>query len=182
MGSSLSLAIASMLTLLVILAMVWLNRSSSPSAPPPAEMRVDITTPATGDPESLALSPDGQKIVFVAISEGVPRLWVRSLDSVTARPLLETGQAKYPFWSADSRSVGFFADDKLKRVDVQDGSVRALANAPLGNGGAWNGEGAILFSRAALPDLSRGRNWRGRGPVDAFGGGAGQPLVSAISA
>jgi serine/threonine protein kinase len=148
MGSSLSLAIASMLTLFVILAMVWLNRSSSPSAPPPAEMRVDITTPATGDPESLALSPDGQKIVFVAISEGVPRLWVRSLDSVTARPLLETGQAKYPFWSADSRSVGFFADDKLKRVDVQDGSVRALANAPLGNGGAWNGEGAILFSRA----------------------------------
>src|SRR5262249_16040931 len=54
--------------------------------PPAPEMRLDITTPATTSPASLAISPDGQKIAFAAISEGRPRLWVRSLDSVAAKP------------------------------------------------------------------------------------------------
>jgi Tol biopolymer transport system component len=73
---------------------------------------------------------------------------VRSLDSGSARVLLGTEQPQHPFWSPDSRSVGFFADDKVKRVDIQDGSVRALADAPLGDGGTWNADGIILFSRA----------------------------------
>jgi eukaryotic-like serine/threonine-protein kinase len=115
-----------------------------PSAP---EMRVEINTPPTTDPFSLAISPDGQKLVFVANSEGRSRLWLRSLDSVSAQPLAGTDRAWLPFWSPDSRSVGFFADTQLKRIDIGSKSVQALATVGMGGlGGTWNLDGAILFS------------------------------------
>jgi Tol biopolymer transport system component len=126
----------------VAVAVIWALRP----VPPVPEMRLEITTPSTTDPVSLALSPDGQKIVFVATSEGRLRLWVRSLDSVSARPLAGTDNPSFPFWSPDSRSVGFFADGKLKRIDVDGGSIRALANASAGRGGEWNRDGTIIFS------------------------------------
>ena len=114
-----------------------------PSAP---EMRLEITTPPTTDSASLAISPDGQKIVFVATSEGQSKLWLRPLDSTSGRPLSGTDGASFPFWSPDSQSVGFFADAKLKRVDVDRGSVQILADAPSGRGGAWNRDGTIIFT------------------------------------
>src|SRR5262245_37211543 len=76
--------------------------------PPATEVRFDIQTPATTDPWSLAISPDGQKIVFVATSEGRSKLWLRRLDSASSEPLPETDGATAPFWSPDSRSVAFF--------------------------------------------------------------------------
>src|SRR5262249_14125420 len=88
------------------------------SAPTPPEMRFEIPTPPTADPASIAISPDGQKIVFVATSEGQSKLWVRPLDSVSGRPLAGTNEATFPFWSPDSQYVGFFAEGRLKRVDV----------------------------------------------------------------
>src|SRR5437667_717505 len=106
--------------------------------PPAAEMRVEISTPPTSYPASIAISPDGQKIVFVATSEGQSKLWVRPLDSVSGRVLAGTDDASFPFWSPDSQSVGFFADGKLKRVDFDRGSVQNLTDAPDGRGGAWN--------------------------------------------
>ena len=117
-------------------------------------MRVEINTPPTTDPTSLAISPDGQKIVYVANSEGRSRMWLRSLDSVSARPLTGTDGAQSPFWSPDSRSVGFFADGKLKRIDLDGGSVQTLANAPRGSGGAWNRDGTILFPMFGTPVFS----------------------------
>ena len=133
---------------LALIAAIWAVWASRPPAPA-AEMRVDIATPPTTDPVSLAISPDGQKIVFVATSEGRSRLWLRSLSAASARPLEGTDAASLPFWSPDSRSVGFFADGKLKRIDIDGGSATVLANAPLGQGGAWNRDGAMLF--AATP-------------------------------
>jgi Tol biopolymer transport system component len=125
-------------------ATAWAVWASRPPAQP-AEMRVDIVTPPTTDLESLAISPDGQKVVFVATSDARSRLWVRSLASASARPLEGTDAASFPFWSPDSRSVGFFADGKLQRIDVDGGSVTVLANAVYGRGGAWNADGSILF-------------------------------------
>jgi len=119
------------------------------AAPPPPELRFDIVTPTTTDPASLAISPDGLKIVFVAESEGRSRLWLRSLDSVLARPLAPTEGAALPFWSPDSRSVGFFADTKLKRIDIEGESVQTLANLPRGFGGTWNSSGDILYAPAS---------------------------------
>ena len=114
-------------------------------SPPVAEVRLEISTPPTADPASIAISPDGQKIVFVATSEGQSKLWVRPLDSVSGRALAGTDGASLPFWSPDSQSVGFFAEGKMKRIEVDRGAVQILADAPGGRGGAWNRDGTIIF-------------------------------------
>jgi Tol biopolymer transport system component len=128
-------------TAMAAILVAWTSRRPAPVA----EMRVDITTPPTADLVSLAISPDGQKIVFAGTSEARPRLWLRSLDTASARPLEGTSAASLPFWSPDSRSVGFFADGKLQRVDIDGGSATVLANAPYGRGGSWNRDGVMLF-------------------------------------
>jgi Tol biopolymer transport system component/predicted Ser/Thr protein kinase len=94
-----------------------------------------------------ALSPDGKRIVFEARRvDGKNPLWVRPLDGQTAQPLAGTNGATFPFWSSDSRSVAFFADGKLKKIDASGGPALTLADAPLGRGGSWNQEGVIIFS------------------------------------
>ena len=96
-------------------------RETPPPAPP--ETRAEIVTPATDDPTSFALSPDGRQIVFVASGDGASRLWLRSLAATTAQPLPGTEGATFPFWSPDSRSVGFFAGSALKRLDLGGGAA-----------------------------------------------------------
>ena len=154
-------------------------REAPPPVPP--EMRLEINTPPTTDPVSLAISPDGQKIVFVATEEGRSRLSLRSLDAVSARPLTGTEGASWPFWSPDGRSVGFFADGKLKRIDVDGGQLQNLTDAPSGRGASWNRDGTIIFTpdfssparssvfpqRAVNPLHSRGRSRRNRPVTDS---------------
>ena len=89
----------------------------------------------------MAISPDGQRLVFAASTEGKTQLWIRVMESVAALPVPGTEGAAYPFWSPDSRSLGFFADTKLKRIDIAGGPARVLANASLGRGGSWNSDG-----------------------------------------
>jgi serine/threonine protein kinase len=143
-GSRRWLAWASTLAVIVLSATaigVWLLRPT----PTPPEVRLDIDTPPTND-RSLALSPDGLKIVFAARSEGQSRLSLRALDSPEARPLPGTERATSPFWSPDNRSIGFFADSRLKRIDIAEGSVRTLASTPAPGGGDWGKGGTIVFS------------------------------------
>ena len=94
-----------------------------------------------------AISPDGRRIAFAA---GPPntrgRLWVRSFEASDAQPLPGTEGAAAPFWSPDSRFLGFFADGKLKKIDVTGGMPQALTDAPDGDGGTWSQEGVILFT------------------------------------
>jgi serine/threonine protein kinase/Tol biopolymer transport system component len=135
----------SALAFVSVLAILFSFRPS----PSPPERRVEITTPPTRDPVGIAISPDGTKIAFIATSQGRPKLWVRSLDSVSARPLPGTDGALGPFWSPDSRSLGFFADGKLKRIDIENGLVQALADSDSA-GGSWNQDGVIIFSK--IPD------------------------------
>ena len=120
-----------------------------------AEMRVDIATPPTRDRVSVAISPDGSKIAFVADASGASQLWVRRLDSGAQDPQPGTSAASLPFWSADSRSIGFFADGKLKRLDIDSGAVTVLTNAPNGQGGAWSADGTILFAPVPASPLLR---------------------------
>ena len=108
-------------------------------------LRLEITTPPTTDPTSMAISPDGRTLVFMAELKGVPQLWVRSLDATSLRTLAGTENAARPFWSPDSRSIGFFANGRLKRVDVSSGSVQELGQAAAA-GGSWNQDDTILFS------------------------------------
>jgi Tol biopolymer transport system component len=115
----------------------------------PAKLMVDLVTPPVVDPQDLAsfaLSPDGTRVVATGVIDGRSQLLVRGLDSATSRPLPGTVGGMFPFWSPDGRSLGFFVDGYLRRLDVDAGLVRPLANATVGVGGSWNADGAILFA------------------------------------
>ena len=92
-----------------------------------------------------AVSPDGNRVAWAAVSDGVRRLFVRELRSLDAIPIAGTEGGQQPFWSPDSRALGFFADGKLKRIAVDGGTPVELANAPSGRGGAWGRSGLIVF-------------------------------------
>jgi serine/threonine protein kinase/Tol biopolymer transport system component len=93
------------------------------------------------------ISPDGRMVVFGAIVEGRNRFWVRPLDGVEGRPLMNTAATESPFWSPDSRWLCFFADGKLKRVPLNGtGEAEILADAPQPHGGDWH-DRSIIFSR-----------------------------------
>jgi len=95
----------------------------------------------------LVLSHDGKKIAYVAKStEGVTSLYVRYLDSLQPKKLPGTEDAALPFWSPDDHFLGFFAQGKLKKIDITEGPPQTLADAPAGRGGTWNKDGVILFA------------------------------------
>jgi serine/threonine protein kinase/Tol biopolymer transport system component len=148
-GGRLGWIVAAVFGLMTATVAIW---SFRPAVPTP-ELRVDIATPPTPDPLSLAMAPDGGKVVFVATGGGPSRLWVRSIDSTTSQPLAGTDGALYPFWSPDGHAVGFFAEGKLKRIDLSGGPPQVLAAANGPRGGAWSRDGAILFAPNATGGL-----------------------------
>ena len=94
-----------------------------------------------------SLSQDGRSLAFVATtSNGEDLVWVRSLSSPNAVALSGTTGASYPFWSSDSRHIGFFAGGKLKTIDAGGGPVVTLCDAIGARGGTWNESGVILFA------------------------------------
>jgi len=117
------------------------GRTSAPQLP---TLRLELTTPPTDDP-SVALSPDGRQVAFVANQNQSPVLWVRALDGNDNRALAGSAGATLPFWSPDGQTIAFFAENKLKRIDVANGTVLVIADAPNARGGTWNREGVILF-------------------------------------
>ncbi len=139
-------------------------------APVPPETRTDIVTPATDDPASFALSPDGRQIVFAASGDGTLRLWLRSLGTTTAQPLLGTEGGRNPFWAPDSRSIGFFTDSALKRLDLGAGAPQTVAPASSGTGGTWTTDGFIVFAPSPSSRLMRVSAGGGTAvPVTTFG-------------
>ncbi len=122
------------------------------SAPPGT--RLQITGDDSGPP---AISPDGTTVVFTAVGGGGgKRLWLRRLDEFSARPLLGTDDAGYPFWSPDGRSIGFYAQDKLRRLDLATGSIVTLVDGVTSaRGGTWSKDGVILFEVDYSSPISR---------------------------
>jgi Tol biopolymer transport system component len=100
----------------------------------------------------VALSPDGKTLAMVAYSPqaNTYALWTYEVGGRKAAPLEGTAGASYPFWSPDGKFIGFFADGKLKKIEVSTAQIQALCDAPNGRGGAWNREGIILFTPDAL--------------------------------
>jgi Tol biopolymer transport system component len=116
-----------------------------PAAPP--ERRFDIVTPPEADAGGIALSPDGTNIAYTALSKGVPYLYVRSLENGSVRTLAGTEGAALPFWSPAGDAVAFFAESRLKRVNLATGAIQSLATATLSPaGGSWNSDGTIVFA------------------------------------
>ncbi len=115
------------------------------SVRPPATWMIDAGTNNRGG-LPITISPDGLRLAFVARNvEGKSALWVRPLDATGATVLSGTDGASSPFWSADGRHLGYFADGKLKRVAASGGPSATLASAPDNRNGAW-GRDSILFS------------------------------------
>jgi Tol biopolymer transport system component len=125
---------------------------------PPPEMKVAGV--AQG---ALALSPDGQRIAFVAGDETRSRLAVRDLATGETRALAGTEGATFPFWSPDGGQVAFFAEGRLKKVEAAGGPVQAVCAAHAGRGGSWSRDGVIVFA----PDIT--------GPLARVPAGGGTP-------
>lgn len=120
---------------------------------PPEKATFNLTGDSAGPP---VVSPDGASIVFAATgADGKTALWVRPTNGLEAHALPGTDGAFFPFWSPDSRSLGFFAESKLKTIDLDVGSAQVVCDVPLGRGGAWGPGGVILFSPAPSAALMR---------------------------
>jgi len=120
------------------------SRSIRTIIEPPDKTRLGLTGDAAGPP---VLSPDGSLLAFTATgADGKTSLWIRPMNSLDAHPVADTDGAIFPFWSPDGRSLGFFADSKLKTVDLTGGSAQIICDASLGRGGSWGKNGVIVFS------------------------------------
>jgi eukaryotic-like serine/threonine-protein kinase len=128
----------------IVLFSFWSRRQTTTAR----AVRLALVTPAEASgPNRITISPDGQRVVFIAnTADGKRLLWVRSLESLTAQPLAGTDGAVSPFWSPDSRFVGYFAAGKLLKVDALGGRPQTLCNAEQNRGGTWSANGIILFA------------------------------------
>ncbi|PWT89248.1 MAG: hypothetical protein C5B55_11695 [Blastocatellia bacterium] len=133
--------------LLAALAFIYFNRAISDTSAarltftPPSELAFNDTLH-----DAAVISPDGQKIAFTAISaDGKHMLYVRNLDSSEVKLLPGSENALEPFWSPDSRSVGYGSNGKLKRSDLTGANAQVLCDSPRLTGGTWNKDGVIVF-------------------------------------
>ena len=147
-----------------------------PRTPPAADVLEFSIAPAenshfTGPSPQFAISPDGRHVAFIASSRGVQMLWVRSLATLALRSLPGTENARNPFWSPDSRSVGFFARRRLQTVQVNGGTPVVLCDARIVTnrepGGTWTGNNVIVFGMSDGPLLQVGS-----------GGGTATPVTT----
>jgi Tol biopolymer transport system component len=142
---------------------------------PERVVRFELAAPAAllvvGEPK---LSPDGNHVAFVGVDEkSEAKIWVRSLDTLAARPLAGTegtSSRVRPFWSPDSRHLAFMAEGKLKKVPLDGGPAQKICDAPSGADGTWSEEGTILFDGQPTDPILA---------VDAAGGVA-KPIVSRV--
>ena len=156
----------------------WFAYNYFAHLPKPAPAIVTQLLPPDGDTFALTgnyagppqLSPDGRNLAFVGTDKaGVHRLWIRPLHESKSQLIANTDGVTEPFWSPDSRSVGYFAAGKMYRVEVTGGSPRAVTDAINGRGGSWSPNGTILYA----PNTALGLR------TVADSGGTGQPLGQA---
>jgi serine/threonine-protein kinase len=118
----------------------------------PLVTRTTVTLPTNQELDTvaaafpLAIAPDGRRLAYVARSGGGTLLYLRDLDAFEARPLIATESARYPFFSPDGQTVGFFADGSLKRVSVSGGAPSIICAVPItARSGAWGPDGTIVI-------------------------------------
>jgi eukaryotic-like serine/threonine-protein kinase len=146
------------LAALVAVTLFFVGRRLSEPAPPAPAYRTSLLPPSNHSfvAYDFALSPDGTRLVFSASSpDGVSKLWLKNLATDANTELFGTDGATGPFWSRDSKNIGYFSDNRLNRMDIQTGAVQSLAPAVVGRGGTWSREGQIIFCNAVDKGLSR---------------------------
>jgi Tol biopolymer transport system component len=143
-----------------VAALLWSVISSSPqviaaTVPPPQGTEFYLSP---NSPGPVAVSPDGESIAFSAQDEnGEVLLYLRRLNAPQAQAMSGTVNAAYPFWSPDSRWIGYFnrAEGTLKKIDTYGGPPVTLCEASNGKGGTWNSDGVIVFAPTANGPLHR---------------------------
>ncbi len=145
-------------TAVAAIAATWFVMSlvarPTPTAGP---MVFPVSAPPDTRLEQVVVSPDGQSLAFAAEStDSVSHLWVRRIDSREVRQLKGTAGARDPFWSPDSRFIGFFTEAQLLKIDVSTGVVEQLAATTNTRGGAWNRENRIVFGGESLLEVPAG--------------------------
>ena len=149
-------------------AIAWVRRAPEP----PPVVRFALTLPATlQNVTPPVMSPDGRNIAFAADSGGQSMVWIRPMDAIEAHPLPGTEGVFRPFWSPDSRSIGFIANGKMKKVDIGGGPAQLICDitgpGAAGGDGSWSPEGVILFDGTVNDVLREGSG----------GGGVSKPVV-----
>jgi|KBSSwiStaDraftv2_1062776.scaffolds.fasta_scaffold05980_9 DNA-binding winged helix-turn-helix (wHTH) protein len=163
-------ATAVVVAMAAIVLLVFLRPRTGPDTEPGVLLRFPIAAPRgtllppLAQPISPALSPDGAYLVFRVLQDGAPMLALRATADVESQTLAGTQGGMFPFWSPDGRTIGFFADGKLKRIDRSGGAAQILCDAAMGAGGTWNRHGEILFA----PTMA--------GPLYKVAAGGGAPL------
>jgi eukaryotic-like serine/threonine-protein kinase len=151
--TALRLAIAGAVISLTALAVLAFVHFRETSPPPPATVRFPLDFGADLSPTGtmrFAISPDGRQVAYAAFgADGISRIWLRPLDALTPRvlPGSEIDRNSFAlFWSPDSRSLAYWADRKLKRIDISGGTAQTIADAPTNVlGGSWSRDGIIVF-------------------------------------
>jgi serine/threonine protein kinase/Tol biopolymer transport system component len=138
--------VAAGLALLLIAAATWWRSSR------PVEQTIYYSAPFPFAARAVAVSPNGHTVAVAGYRESERKntLWIYEPGSQEATSLANTDGANFPFWSPDGRSLAFFADGKLKRLELSGGTVQTLCDAPTGRGGTWNKDGQILFTPSGL--------------------------------
>ena len=130
--------------------------------------------------QSMAVAPDGRTVAVIGRqeSERAKSLWLYEIGARRGKNLPDTDGADFPFWAPDGKSLGFFAEGKLKKLDIAGGPVQTICDAPSGRGGTWNKDGVIIFTpsgqladglyrvsanggaptRISMPDATRGED------------------------
>ena len=141
-------ALASFLAIALLVAAIWWR------SPRPQLQAMYFPAPISFPVRDIAVAPNGHTIAVVGYQESARRnmLWIYELGSHEPKSLPGTEGASYPFWSADGRSLAFFADAKLKKLEIAGGLVQNVCDASNGRGGSWNKEGVIIFN----PDVNYG--------------------------
>jgi Tol biopolymer transport system component len=145
--------IAAGLLLVALAALAWVHFREGP--PAERSLRFPMPLPAKAQLQSLAVSPDGRHVAIAVRQETTTKLWIHSLDALEPRELAAAEGATYPFWSPDSRYIGFFAHGKLQKMTVDGGPPQVLCDAPDGRGGAWSKDGVIVFAPALNTGLEK---------------------------
>jgi len=135
--------------------LAWLG----PLKPQPERQQIRFNIPipaAVVEADMPAISPDGRTLAFTAQDSSARQLiWVRPLHSLDANPLPGTENARRPFWSPDSRYLGFIADGKLKKIAITGGPAEVIAAAPTGADGTWGKNGDILYDGGTNDPIMR---------------------------
>jgi Tol biopolymer transport system component len=138
---------------------------------PPRAVRFEVPAPeGVIAVDAPRISPDGRYLAFNATdTEGKTRIWIRPLNGLEAQPLNGTEGTSRPFWSPDSRFLGFIAEGKLKKIEVTGGPAQKICDAPTGADGSWSSRGVILYDGT------------GNDPIHKVSAAGGTPVVAVKS-